>query len=270
MEQEQTQVTDSKRTLKLLLIIIPVVVVVSLVLVYFGTRSEEITEEVVADITGYSQNQVFDFDVIISLDEEEQSTKKAKGRVLDIVVDEASDYDNAIIKAKLEAEVRKEDTENVWRDPVSRKPEEVTFPLKTEWLLFSEMEVDSILIRMIDNLNLDNISYSLDDIDQIEIIETDNVDELSLRAKVTISLDQLILIPEPALEPTSTPEEMVLIEETGTGWLRVREGPGTSYKEVTKVDVGDTFPLLEESYSWYKIRIEDKEGWIYSEYATKQ
>ena len=35
------QEVQSKRTLKLLLIIIPIVVVVSLVLVYFGTKKEE-------------------------------------------------------------------------------------------------------------------------------------------------------------------------------------------------------------------------------------
>lgn len=70
---------------------------------------------------------------------------------------------------------------------------------------------------------------------------------------------------------TSSPQEMIEILATPNGWLRVRQGPGTNYPEITKVNSGEEFPLLEEKDSWFKIRIEEgQEGWISSQYAQKE
>lgn len=63
----------------------------------------------------------------------------------------------------------------------------------------------------------------------------------------------------------------VIITETPTGWLRVREGPSISASETARVKPKDKFELLEERDGWYKINYEKgKEGWIYSQYAEKQ
>lgn len=70
-------------------------------------------------------------------------------------------------------------------------------------------------------------------------------------------------------ETTGTTGE-VEIKETPTGWLRVRKGPSTATAEVTKVNPGEKYPLLDEESGWYKIQLEDEqEGWIASQYATK-
>ena len=70
---------------------------------------------------------------------------------------------------------------------------------------------------------------------------------------------------------TSSPQEMIEILATPNGWLRVRQGPGTSYPEIAKVNSGEEFPLLEEKDGWFKIRIEEgQEGWISSQYAQKE
>lgn len=72
------------------------------------------------------------------------------------------------------------------------------------------------------------------------------------------------------------PEETIKIQKikitnTPTGWLNVREGPGTNYKKITKVSPDSRYDLLEEKNDWFKIKIDDKtEGWITSEYATKE
>lgn len=61
----------------------------------------------------------------------------------------------------------------------------------------------------------------------------------------------------------------VLIKETPTGWLRVRDAPSTG-AEVAKVKPGEKYPLIEEKGSWYKIEYSSgKEGWISSQYAQK-
>lgn len=63
---------------------------------------------------------------------------------------------------------------------------------------------------------------------------------------------------------------MVVIGETPTGWLRVRDEPSINGVEIDRLDAGDEYELLDEQNSWYKIKLEDGDGWISSEYATKK
>ena len=61
----------------------------------------------------------------------------------------------------------------------------------------------------------------------------------------------------------------VEINETPTGWLRVRESPSTVSEELAKVEPGDKFPYLEEENNgWYKIEYEEgEEGWVSGVYV---
>ncbi len=71
-------------------------------------------------------------------------------------------------------------------------------------------------------------------------------------------------------EPTEIDSmEKVLIEETGTGWLRVRNEASTAGLEVGKVDVGKKYELLETDDSgWYKIKVDENvSGWISAQFA---
>lgn len=86
-------------------------------------------------------------------------------------------------------------------------------------------------------------------------------------AQTETSLAPIEPEPEPVIEEVIV---MVVIKETPTGWLRVREGPGTNYSEIDKVYPGESFPLLEEKDNWYKIELEDNiAGWISANYAEK-
>lgn len=70
---------------------------------------------------------------------------------------------------------------------------------------------------------------------------------------------------------TSDSKNTVLIKDTPTGWLRVREDATVIASEAARVNPGDKFDLLEEKDGWYKIEYEkNKTGWISSEYAEKQ
>lgn len=62
----------------------------------------------------------------------------------------------------------------------------------------------------------------------------------------------------------------VVIQETGTGWLRVRTKPNTTdSEEIGKVDVGETLKYLEANDTgWYKVIFEGQEGWLSGKYAT--
>ncbi|MEK7660191.1 MAG: pilus assembly protein PilM [Patescibacteria group bacterium] len=72
-----------------------------------------------------------------------------------------------------------------------------------------------------------------------------------------------------ALPTTPSASEMVKILQTPTGWLNVRSGPGTTYAQVTRVNPGESYPLLEEKGDWYHIRIGQQEGWIARQYAER-
>ncbi len=63
---------------------------------------------------------------------------------------------------------------------------------------------------------------------------------------------------------------VVVIKETPTGWLRVREEPSLSASETAKVKPGERFEFLEEKEGWYKIRFDGKEGWVSSVYSDKE
>ncbi len=54
------------------------------------------------------------------------------------------------------------------------------------------------------------------------------------------------------------------------GWLRVRATPSLNGEEVAKVGVGDKVIFLDESGSWYQIKLPDgKTGWISAAFAKK-
>lgn len=74
----------------------------------------------------------------------------------------------------------------------------------------------------------------------------------------------------PKIEETTSTLKIV-IQDTPTGWLNVRQGPGLNYDVILKVYPNDIYILLEKKDDWYKIKIdEEKEGWINSQYASKK
>lgn len=62
----------------------------------------------------------------------------------------------------------------------------------------------------------------------------------------------------------------VIIEETGTGWLRVRDAPNsTTAEELGKINLGEKLPFIESNETgWYKVTFEGEDGWISGRFAT--
>ena len=74
-----------------------------------------------------------------------------------------------------------------------------------------------------------------------------------------------------ATDSAKTTKSTILIKDTPTGFLRVREEPAITASEEAQVKPGDQFDLLEENSGWFKIEYEKgKQGWVYSQYAEKQ
>lgn len=63
----------------------------------------------------------------------------------------------------------------------------------------------------------------------------------------------------------------IIIKDTPTGWLRVREEASVNASESARVNPGEKFELVEEKTDWYKINYDaNKEGWVSSAYSEKQ
>lgn len=76
---------------------------------------------------------------------------------------------------------------------------------------------------------------------------------------------------EEATPSAKTEKVTILIKDTPTGFLRVREDASITATEEAQVKPGEKYELLEEKNNWYKIEYEEgKEGWVYSQYAEKQ
>lgn len=110
-------------------------------------------------------------------------------------------------------------------------------------------------------------------------ISRENFLKRSIRSKVidgfTLSLAVDLAITDPDLTklpqfPT-TSSETVIIKNTPTGFLRVRDAPGLGGKEIAQVKPKEEYVLFEESPGWVRIRLKDgKEGWISSAYIQKK
>lgn len=78
--------------------------------------------------------------------------------------------------------------------------------------------------------------------------------------------------PSPATPSSSlsmVAKPYVLIKETGTGWLRVRQEPSSTGAELGKANVGEKFPYLGESTEsgWHKIQFDSQPGWVSGRYV---
>ena len=72
------------------------------------------------------------------------------------------------------------------------------------------------------------------------------------------------------LSTETTTNKKVTIKETETGWLKVREASSSASREITRVNPGEKYGLLEETTDWVKIDLgANKSGWISASYAAK-
>jgi uncharacterized protein YgiM (DUF1202 family) len=69
----------------------------------------------------------------------------------------------------------------------------------------------------------------------------------------------------PEEEEEAGPSFEVVIQETPTGWLRVRQTP--SGEEIGRVYPGEKYRFLSQESGWYQIEFEGEEAWVSGTYA---
>lgn len=90
---------------------------------------------------------------------------------------------------------------------------------------------------------------------------------LVINADLALSEADLTKLTAPVI--TETPK--VLVKNTPTGFLRVREKASVTSPELAKVSPGDELVLLEELSDWVRIRLSNgTEGYVSSTYVEKK
>ena len=60
----------------------------------------------------------------------------------------------------------------------------------------------------------------------------------------------------------------VVIQETPTGWLSVRNGPATTYERIGQVSPEEEYDYFEESGKWLRINLDGTDGWVRADYVS--
>ncbi|MDO8576994.1 MAG: PEGA domain-containing protein [Candidatus Daviesbacteria bacterium] len=97
--------------------------------------------------------------------------------------------------------------------------------------------------------------------------------DLPVNFNLTVSVD--LALSEADLSSTATPvitiTPEVVVKQTPTGFLRLRDKPNLNGKEIAQVKPGDTLILLEEQGSWDRVRLSNGiEGYVSSTYVEKK
>ncbi len=93
-------------------------------------------------------------------------------------------------------------------------------------------------------------------------------DNFNLTVSIDLSLSEADLTAVATEVITQTPKVKVL--QTPTGFLRVRDKPSLSGKELTRVNTGETMVFLENLSGWTRVKLSDgTEGFVSTTYIEK-
>ena len=148
----------------------------------------------------------------------------------------------------------------------------VSFPDSAQVFLDDNLEGQSpILLQNITEsdheLKLSKVGYR----DQIVRIKTTPGYKLEALVFLGINPDVAATTASAASASASLPVAKVIILDTPTGFLRVRDQASLGGSEIAQVKPGETYQLLDERTDWYQIKLTNgQSGWISSQYAQKQ
>lgn len=104
-----------------------------------------------------------------------------------------------------------------------------------------------------------------------KVVKVKTVPGKRLEATINLGVRTDLAVSGPKASESASLVTKVVILETPTGFLRVRENNSVSSLEVTTVNPGEKFDLVSEQADWFEIKLPDgKTGWISSEYASKE
>lgn len=120
--------------------------------------------------------------------------------------------------------------------------------------------------------------YDLPDGDHVFLLSAEGYLKRSIQAKLpekmSLHLDVDLALSEVSLVNSSVvpvvSEQKLVVKDTPVGFLRVRDKPSLSGKELGKASPGDSLIMLEDLSGWYKIKLDDgTEGYVSASYVRK-
>jgi hypothetical protein len=157
-------------------------------------------------------------------------------------------------------------------DPKDAQISVVSFPDGAQVFLDDNLEGQSpLLLQNITDsdheLKLSKLGYK----DKIVRIKTTPGYKLEALIFLGINPDVINATASSASSSAQLPIVKVLILQTPTGFLRVRDQASLGGSEVGQVKPGESYQLLDERTDWYQIKLTNGQaGWISSQYAQKQ
>lgn len=148
----------------------------------------------------------------------------------------------------------------------------VTFPNLAQVFLDDNLEGQSpVLLQNITEsdheLKLSKEGYK----DKIVRIKTTPGYKLEALVFLGINPDVAASTASAASASATLPVAKVVILQTPTGFLRVRDQASLNGSEIGQVKPGETYQLLDERTAWFQIKLTNgQSGWISSQYAQKQ
>ena len=241
----------------------------------WDTRSNAQTPPVAA--LRESGIQIFNEDIQIIVLPEEDIPGGAHGEIFEDEVPSATSYANAVADARANAvKIAAEKSQQLWQEPINRPADEqnITFPLRVQWLLYPMGEVTDLLLEKVRQKTNIDVSALSPYVSVLNIMATANPNIFTLYGRVRVKTSEFITVKN-IIEPTivEKPTPRIIILDTTTGWLNARKGPGTTYAIVTRVYAGGKYILLEEKGKWYKIQLSwegEQTAWVSSQYAQKE
>jgi len=290
--------------------ILYIFIIIAIILLAFAFWYREAQRDIRSEnrkskVSRLAQMQGIKIEVQVAVSDSEYKDERARGRIILDKIEVAQTYSQAIEESKEEAQKGLKKGEVLWDTPLNKGDEDnVIFPIKLNWLAYNEEEVNLLIVKEIDKINKEEIDYIVNNIRKNRVYKkADNANIFYIEARIIISSHKLIDAiqeinnqteeveeelqidlekeeekseeEEEAEEQAEEPDEYssypkATIKETEFGWLNVRTGPGASYDILTKVYPGESYPLLETSGKWYKIKIDvDRVGWTHSHYIIK-
>lgn len=247
----------------------------------------------------YDQAQTFNFKLPVVINSTTLANGEVSGRIIETPISAGANYDSVLTEAKIKARYGLKDNEALWEEPLNEiiDRNNLVFPVTFRWLAYGQKEAMKASLIKVDELNSQKANYSFNKLVAKGLEKTNRVDSLYLLVDVTISSNQKIspdikplVTPEPTqtvqvlmASSTSTSSEpvasststintgsQILILNTETGWLNIREGPGATFAVVKKVNPGEVYLRLEQQGDWTKIKLSDNQvGWGASRYMRQ-
>lgn len=210
-----------------------------------------------------SNDQVLNFVIELAINPGAYTSERVRARIVEV----ASTGEDALIHSLVEAERDLKSGEQLTKEPLKQSARMI------QWVAYSAEDLNQRVNAEINKLILGrSIQYEIQHIEETNL-SASGEEVVLMKIRVFISASDTITEknePPPHVVPPTSSETRVRVLKTETGYLNVREGPGTSYTLLFRAHPGEVYILIEKRGDWARIRSMDgPSGWANRQYIKE-